>query len=284
MIGGRRWRPSPIYCNGHDKLGIMAGRLTKFVGAWRYLWITVPVILMLAFTIAMELLASATDDVWVKGLGAGAIGVVGLIAILIAIRWISSRLQISAPTLTDWRSLVIGLTVGLVSSVTCGLLFRFLHGESVAITFSAAIQPAGFLRNLGPAFIEEASMRAGVVHILNGLHGPWAAMAGGSLPFGLLHVFGRLFGNPVGISLVIGTTASGLLLSILYLRFGFWAAFACHWIWNSLARAWVMYAGITSRDGIQQFEGAPETVVVLLLACLCLFAFGDRRWVFRTRS
>ena len=70
MIGGRRWRPSPIYCNGHDKLGIMAGRLTKFVGAWRYLWITVPVILMLAFTIAMELLASATDDVWVKGLGA----------------------------------------------------------------------------------------------------------------------------------------------------------------------------------------------------------------------
>jgi membrane protease YdiL (CAAX protease family) len=127
-------------------------------------------------------------------------------------------------------------------------------------------------------------MRAGVVHILNGLHGPWAAMAGGSLPFGLLHVFGRLFGNPVGISLVIGTTASGLLLSILYLRFGFWAAFACHWIWNSLARAWVMYAGITSRDGIQQFEGAPETVVVLLLACLCLFAFGDRRWVFRTRS
>ena len=122
-------------------------------------------------------------------------------------------------------------------------------------------------------------MRAGVVHILHGLHGPWAGMAGGSLPFGLLHIFGRLFGNPVGVSLVIGTTASGLLLSILYLRFGFWAAFGCHWMWNSLARAWVMYAGITSRDGIQQFEGAPETVIVLVVACVCLITFGDRRWL-----
>jgi len=280
VIGGRRWRPSSL----DDKLEIMAGRLTKLVGVRRYLWILVPVILMLAFTVAMEFLASATDDVWVKGLGSGAIGVVGLIAILMAVRWISSRLQISAPTFGGWHGLVIGLAIGLVLSVTCGLFFHFLHGQPVAITFSSTIQPAGFLRNLGPAFIEEASMRAGVVHILNGLHGPWAAMAGGSLPFGLLHIFGRLFGNPVGISLVIGITASGLLLSILYLRFGFWAAFACHWIWNSLARTWVLYAGITSRDGIQQFEGAPETIIVLVLACLCLIAFGDRRWVFSVRT
>ena len=182
----------------------MAGRLTKFVGAWRYLWITVPVILMLAFTIAMESLVSTADNVWFRGLVAGATGVVGFVVIFTAVRWISSRLQIPAPIVTGWRGLVTGLAVGLVLSVTCGLIFSFLHGESVAITFSSAIQPAGFLRNLGPAFIEEASMRAGVVHILNGLNGSWAAMAGGSLPFGLLHVFGRLFGNPVGISLVVG--------------------------------------------------------------------------------
>jgi len=43
--------------------------------------------------------------------------------------------------------------------------------------------------------------------------------------FGLLHIFGRIFGNPIGVAHVVRTTASGLLLSILYLRFGFWDAF-----------------------------------------------------------
>jgi membrane protease YdiL (CAAX protease family) len=187
----------------------------------------------------MESLVSVIDNVWAKGIVAGLIGVVGLVVILTAVRWIASRLQLSTPMVTGWRSLAIGLAVGLLLSLTCGLFFRFLHGESAATTFFAAIQPTSFLRNLGPAFIEEASMRAGVVHLLNGLHGPWAGLAGGSLPFGLLHIFGRLFGNPVGISLVIGTTASGLLLSILYLRFGFWAAFGCRMgyvRWHYLAR------------------------------------------------
>ena len=148
MIGGRRWQPSPNYCNAYHKLGIMAGRLTKFVGAWRYVWITVPVILMLAFTIAIEFLTSTADNVWFRGLVAGATGVVGFVVILTAVRWISSRLQISAPIVTGWRGLVTGLAGGLVLSVTCGLIFSFLHGESVAITFSSAIQPAGFLPNL----------------------------------------------------------------------------------------------------------------------------------------
>lgn len=249
----------------------------------RYLWVLVPVILMLALTVVMELLVSATDNVWARGLIAGAVGAVGLVVILMAVRGISSRLRIAAPTVTEWvagsRSTVIGVAIGLSLSITCGLLFRLLHGVSIETAFLAGIGQSGFLRNLGPAFIEEASMRAGVVHLLNGLSGPWAGLAGGSLPFGLLHIFGRIFGNPVGIAHVIGTTASGLLLSILYLRFGFWAAFGCHWVWNSLAGAWVRYAGITARDGMQQFEGAPETVIVLVVACACLFAFGDKRWL-----
>jgi membrane protease YdiL (CAAX protease family) len=234
---------------------------------------------MLALTVAMEFLASATENIWVKGIVASGFGIVGLFLIVVAVRWIANRLQIIPPDITVWHPVAIGLAVGLLLSITCGLLFRLLHGEPTTAALGAAIEPANFLRSMGPALIEEASMRAGVVHLLNGLSGPWAGLAGGSLPFGLLHIFGRIFGNPVGIALVIGTTASGLLLSILYLRFGFWSAFGCHWIWNSLAGAWVRYAGITSRDGMQQFEGAPETVIVLVIACVCLFAFPDRRWL-----
>jgi len=234
---------------------------------------------MLALTVVMEFLASATENAWVKGVVVGAFGIFGLLVILTAVRWIAFRLKVPAPKITVWRDVAIGLTVGLLISITCGLLFRLLHGEPATVTFGAAIEPASFLGNMGPALIEEASMRAGVVHLLNGLNGPWAGLAGGSLPFGLLHIFGRIFGNPVGVAHVIGTTASGLLLSILYLRFGFWAAFACHWIWNSLAGTWVRYAGITSRDGMQLFEGAPETVIVLVVTCAILFALPDRRWL-----
>jgi len=234
---------------------------------------------MLALTVAMELLASAIENAWIKGVVAAAFGIFGLLVTLLVVRWIAFRLKISAPRMMDWRGIATGLAVGLIISITCGLLFGLLHGEPAAVTFVAALEPASFLRNLGPALIEEASMRAGVVHLLNGLHGPWAGLAGGSLPFGLLHMFGRIFGNPVDVAHVIGTTASGLLLSILYLRFGFWSAFACHWIWNSLAGAWVRYAGITSRDGMQQFEGAPETIIVLVVACAILLAFPDRGWL-----
>jgi membrane protease YdiL (CAAX protease family) len=252
--------------------------LAKLIVVTRYLWLLLPVILMLALTIAMELLVSELNSIWLKSIVASAFGVVGFVIIIMAVSRIAARLQIPPPVIAGWRSAATGLAVGLLLSITCGLVFYCTHGESTTTSIFTTIQPWSFLRNLGPAFIEEASMRAGVVHLLNGMHGAWAGLAGGSIPFGLLHIFGRLFGNPVGISLVIGTTASGLLLSILYLRFGFWAAFSCHWIWNSLARAWVVYAGITAQDGIQQFEGATATIILLIVACLCLFAIGDKRW------
>ncbi len=242
-----------------------------------------PIILMLAITVVMEFLAAATETLWIKGIVGVTSGICGMLVILAAVGWIAKRLQIPTPRIVGWRDLAIGLVVGLLISITCGLLFREMHGEPTTVTFGMVINPISFLRNMGPALIEEASMRAGVVHLLNGLSGPWAGLAGGSLPFGLLHIFGRIFGNPVGVAHVIGTTASGLLLSILYLRFGFWAAFGCHWIWNSLAGAWVIYAGITAQDGMQQFEGAPETVIILAIACACLFAVGDRHWL-RPRS
>ncbi|MDP6414935.1 MAG: CPBP family glutamic-type intramembrane protease [Gammaproteobacteria bacterium] len=235
---------------------------------------------MLLFTLAMEFLVVATTNVWVRGAIAATIGIIGATVIFRVIRLAIFRLDIISLELKQGsRGATVGLAVGLIVSITCGLLFCFLHGEPITGSFVAVVQPVRFLQNLGPALIEEASMRAGVVHMLNGLHGPWAGLAGGSLPFGLLHLFGRIFGNPVGIPHVIGTTASGLLLSILYLRFGFWAALSCHWIWNSLAGTWVRYAGVTSRDGMQQFEGAVETVVVLVIASACLLVIGDKRWL-----
>ena len=86
-----------------------------FVGIRRYIWLLVPVVLMLALTVAMESLVSVTDNVWAKGIVAGLIGVVGLVVIITAVRWIASRLQVSAPIVTGWRSLAFA--IDLISSL-----------------------------------------------------------------------------------------------------------------------------------------------------------------------
>jgi len=251
-----------------------------------YLWLLVPILLMLAFTVAMELLAGITDQAWISSTLYAVAGITGTVAVLVSIRHISGRLRIDAPAKFRWRyslaGLGVGLGTGLILSVSCGLLFHHQYGTASAAPIAASLDPSRALRNIGPALLEEASMRAGVVYLLNGLNGAWAGLAGGSIPFGLLHLFGRLFGNPVDFAHVIGTTASGLLLSILYLRFGFWAAFGCHWVWNSLAVTWVRYAGVELPGGVQEFEGSVGTVLLLILACLCLMTFGDRGWLTRT--
>ena len=87
----------------------------------------------------------------------------------------------------------------------------------------------------------------------------------GSLPFGLIHLVGRLLGKPVGVLHVIGVTAAGLLLSLAYLRFGLMFAIGVHWIWNSLCGTWVSIFGLPKNGGVQMIEGAWTTVLVLLL-------------------
>jgi membrane protease YdiL (CAAX protease family) len=139
-------------------------------------------------------------------------------------------------------------------------------------TLVERVQLVRFVANVSPALVEEASMRAGVVQLLDTCYGSWAGLLGGSVPFGLLHIVSRLFGQPVSVAHVLGTTIAGLLLSLLYLRFGVGAAVACHWVWNSLASAWAHYLGFAEHGGVREFEGAWQTSAVLLLLCWALYS------------
>ena len=60
----------------------------------------------------------------------------------------------------------------------------------------------------------------------------WFCDAVGSIPFGLVHLIDKLVGKEVLAVRVIGLILAGLLLSLLYLHYGLWAAIGCHWIWN----------------------------------------------------
>ena len=105
----------------------------------------------------------------------------------------------------------------------------------------------------------------------------WGSMwgvAAGSIPFGLIHIFGMFFGNPVTLQQVVGVSIAGGLLSLLYLRFGLISAIGCHWMWNSLCTQWVKVLGIPKQGGVQYIEGAWTTSIILGILYLLLLFFS----------
>src|SRR5690606_22844037 len=110
--------------------------------------------------------------------------------------------------------------------------------------------------------------RGGIVHTTTRIWGKWAGLASGSVPFGLLHMVDILFGNSITPIHVFGIILGGLLLSLIYLRLGLFAAIACHYIWNVLATRWQKGYGLADMG---DFEGSWVACVVLLLVTLALW-------------
>jgi membrane protease YdiL (CAAX protease family) len=71
------------------------------------------------------------------------------------------------------------------------------------------------IANMLPAIVKEFGFRDGVVHFLQSYYGKMAGLAGGSILFGIVHIIGRIFGDPVWMSHITGVAIAGLLLSFL---------------------------------------------------------------------
>ena len=98
----------------------------------------------------------------------------------------------------------------------------------------------------------------GGLHLMELFHGPTLAFKDVAL-----QLVGRLFGHPIDLAHVIGVSLGGLLLAVLYLRLGLWAAVSCHWLWNTLCSTWVDVLSLPKKGGVQLFEGAWTTSAVL---------------------
>jgi membrane protease YdiL (CAAX protease family) len=228
-----------------------------------------PVALLLAFTMLGEFAVPISPGPAAPAVYA-AILLLGAVATFVFVRWTARLRHERPPVIGGVASLTIGAVVGLLVSAASGGLYYLVHRPELARPLATALRPSRFISNLGPASLEEVGFRAGVVQLLSSVWGTLAGLLGGSVPFGVLHLLGVLFGRPPSLTHVIGVSAAGWLLSLLYLQCGLLSAVACHWVWNSLASFWFRAFQLPAKTAQIQFEGAWTTDAVLLLTCAVL--------------
>jgi uncharacterized protein len=238
--------------------------------------IFVPSVIMVVWSVLGEVLLKSVSDLYMKTLILAVTGILGGICLFLIIKFFSRKTNIGPTNIGSWSSLLFGCFAGLVISLTSGYLFYATKQPATDFTkYSNKIGPR-FIGNVSPAIIEEIAFRGGVVHAVTSFWGKGLGLLSGSVPFGLIHLVGRLLGKPIGLWHVIGVTSAGLLLSIAYLRFGLLFVIGVHWIWNSLCGVWVSIFELPRNGGVQIIEGAWTTVLVLLVGTTIIYFFPPR--------
>ncbi len=231
----------------------------------------IPIALMVIWSVFGEISLKAIENLYIKFSLLALGGVAVSYGLTLVIKYFSAKTHISQMNFGNWKALLIGCALGLVVSLLSGYLFHVTQNPDTDFgRLTEGIGPR-FIGNISPAVIEEVVFRGGIVHSVTVLWGEGLGLASGSIPFGLIHLIGRLLGKPVGLWHVLGVTAAGLLLSVAYLKFGLLFAIGVHWIWNSLCGTWVTVFGLPKYNGVQMIEGAWTTVLVLLCFTVILF-------------
>lgn len=168
-------------------------------------------------------------------------------------------------------SLLWGLLIGLFISFASGIGFAVVSGYGLSFGKIFTNLHINSVANLSPALLEEFVFRGGMVELTTNLLGRAAGLGIGSVPFGILHLLGKLFGNPVTLAQVLGISLAGLMLSLVYIHFGISGAFACHWVWNSLVANWVRVYETSDKVTVNAIEASWVTCAVLLAVSLVLF-------------
>ncbi|MBI5630080.1 MAG: CPBP family intramembrane metalloprotease [Elusimicrobia bacterium] len=229
----------------------------------KFLVLVSSIIFLLACTVFGELLVKRLGRNIGTTLILTCLGVLLSGSFLRVLRGFAERTSTPRPRLGSFWGLGVGLAFGLLASLLSGLAFSWALGHHVDYSQFSDNFGLKALGNIFPAAVEETAFRAGVVHFVSAFFSPSLGLAAGSVPFGVIHFFGMLFGNPATIQHALGVSVAGLLLSLLYLRFGITAAVGCHWLWNTLCGSWVKALELPKSGGVQIFEGAWTTIIVL---------------------
>lgn len=200
------------------------------------------------------------------------LGVSVSLGIYAAIKSMSNQMGFPLPKVGNALDALTGLLIGIIVSLSCGVLFGLRHKYHLKIRkLFTGIQ----LRILGNTFAalgEEVVFRAGVVHFTAHFIGPIWGLLAGSAPFGLLHLLGSFFGQKRNASQILGITLAGFMLTLVYLNFGVIAAFICHLVWNSTVDGWAQAYDTNSKETTNDIEGSWLTCAILTKASLVLLA------------
>ena len=176
----------------------------------------------------------------------------------------TKKINILPPLFGKIYFLFIGGGLGLLSSLLCGTLFFFVHKPQISPFFNVGHLLLQILGNLFPAIVEEMGVRGGLVNVLSATVNNTVGILGGSLFFGFIHLVGRFFGNPVNLSHVLGYSIGGLLLTLIYMRYGLFCAVGWHCIWNALLNTWTKTFNL-GFGGTQNFETTWTTSLILCI-------------------
>ena len=226
----------------------------------------VPVVLMVAWSIAGEMIKGQVANALLSSLLIAVGGIFVGLVMLWLMRLLANKKNLSLPLIGNRKNFLLGIGIGIIISLLAASLFYLTQTPDIEWV-KEGITPR-FIRNTSPAIVEEISFRGAVVHYSHAFWGKGVALAAGSVPFGLIHLVGRLLGKPVGFWHIVGVSAAGLLLSLCYLKYGLLCAIAVHWIWNSLCGFWVQVFQLPEKGGVQIFEGTWTTTLIL-----CVFIF-----------
>ena len=188
----------------------------------------------------------------------------GLAFIIVrVIQALAIEMDVALPLIGRHTGLLVGCFWGFIVSLASAGLFHHTRQPSPIPPWKSDGLDIKMFANVFPAAIEEAAFRGGVVHFLNILFGKGAALLGGSIPFGLVHLVGRLFGRQVNRAQVVGVSLAGLVLSLLYLHAGLLSAIGFHWTWNVACVHRVLIFSLPQENGVELIESHWTTLVTL---------------------
>jgi len=198
-------------------------------------------------------------------------GLVVSLLFLLVFSLILDRDNFPSVIMGDINSILIGIVVALFLLVITGFSYYFVNKPriNISIIFEGAIRRTVF--NINYSVVEEIAFRGILFHSFIVYNYSTLGIYLNSILFGLMHLLNKLYGQKVEISAVIGTTAAGLLLSVLYFKWGLSAAIICHLLWNIFSGSLIKVFGLNQINGTLDFESAATTTLSLIVVSVGLY-------------
>jgi membrane protease YdiL (CAAX protease family) len=236
-----------------------------------FLIFILPIVLIVLGEVFFKYAFSSIQSHFIKSIVYGSMGIVLFLAICLTSTYAIQVLKLKPIFWGNGSSFVWGIITGVLISLVSGVGFGVLNGYSLQLKSLFLNFDTKLIANLYPALTEEAYFRGGIVNLLTQSFGQTIGLAAGSVPFGVIHIIGIFFGKTITIAQILGISLAGLMLSLMYLRFGLMGAVSCHLMWNAFVPGWAKVYGLENKNTVGLIEGSWLTCSILLIVSIVLY-------------